>query len=149
MANQPTIADVLGVAPITIKHIKDGEKSLTVKQAIALENAYGMSIASLLKKEIAGKHIPKKLQNVHRAFLEFLKNDSYLKVPSTPEGRKQIQILENEEALVVEKVKELKQKAEDLKLEVKVLEVRKRQNKIQKKPVHKVNKIAQQHEPIS
>ena len=124
LSDKPTVAEILGVELATIEQIKDGKRVLTVEEAIQLEKTYGVPISLLLKKELAGKQIPEKLQNVHKAFIDFSEKYTYLEKPITEETAKQLSILEHEEELV-ERIKELKETAEHLKLEVKVLEERK------------------------
>ncbi len=124
LSEKPTVAEILGLELTAIEQIKDSKRVLTVEEAIQLEKAYEVSISSLLKKELAGKQIPEKLQDVHKAFLKFSENKTYLVIQTTEETAKQLSILEQEEKLV-ERIKELKETAELLKIENKVLEERK------------------------
>ncbi len=142
LSYKPTVAEILGVELTTIEQIKDGKRVLTVEEAIQLEKAYGVAISLLLKKEIEGKQIPEKLQDIHKAFIEFSEKYAYLKMPITEETEKQLCILEQEEELV-ERIKELKETAERLKLETKALEERKLAAKKKKSKKIKIEMLNQ------
>lgn len=125
LSDKPTVADILGVEQATIEQIKNGKQVLTVEEVIQLEKTYAVSFSSLLKKELARKQIPEKLQQVHKAFLEFSENKSCSGIPIIEESAKQPSILEQEEK-ILERIKELKETAERLQFETKALEKRKR-----------------------